>query len=1420
MSAYLHKFNSYLSFTHIGKMKKIITLLSFAALSFCPTISNGQSHRGSKAASFGRTNITNSTERTLNQWQRVPEGMAPSQSIQRIKPERFLVYRLNDAAMRLQLFSLSTDPEEGAIMSLPMPDGSFRDFKVWETPMMNGRLANRYPDIKTFTAEAVNDRRVTAKLDFTLFGFHAMIFESGNTSFIDPFDSYHDGYYIVHYKRDEHRTYAERMKCEVKAPEETVAGHVPFTVPGKLPSMTRVPGGHPAPAAYAAARTANGWTMRTYEIALSANSYYCQAATGLPSPTIGQALSAMTTTMNRVNGVYNRELSVQMNFTSLEDTLIWPTATGSINGADPFASINSNPSSCLTTNQTVCDTRITGSGVAYDIGHVFTTGAGGLAQLQVVCNSTQKAKGVTGSPSPVGDGYDIDYVAHEVGHEFGSNHTFNNNQDGSCSGNAVSTCAYEPGSGATIMDYAGICTPDDLQLHSDPYFNSSSLQQITNGLATTETSCAVTASSGHDTGHLVAFTASYNIPYKTPFELTGPTATGTGTDTAVTYQWFQWNLGQTGAGGDFGNRMNQASFRAPIFRSFQPVYTPYRCFPKTSMVLAGVLSDAGTDNNEGEKAADTARFLTMKMALRNILAGKGCVNIPDDTIHINVSSTGSANGYAGFKVTSQGTTGITYAGGSSQTVTWNVVGTNAAPVSASNVDIYMSVDGGYTWPYTVGTFPNTGSASVTIPNPAVSSATARIKVKGSGNIFFNINSNNFTVNAVAATAPITGTFTVCAGFTTTLADATPGGTWASSTPSVATVNASGVVTGVSAGTSTITYTASGGPVIAVVTVSAIPSVGAITGTASVCIGQTVTLSNPTTGGVWSSTDPAVATINSSGVVSGLTAGTTTISYVVTNGCGTGGATRVVTVSAPTAVAPIAGSTSVCTGSTITLSDATPLGTWSSSNAAVASVSSTGVVSGMTAGTTTISYSVTNGSGCVSSATVIVTVNATPSASIVPSGTVTICTGGWATLTASTGTGYSYQWQIGGGPISGATNSSYNASGAGVYNVVINTTAGCSATSSGVTIVVSAGVVVVPSVNITTSTSTVFCGSAPTVTFTANPVNGGSAPAYQWFVNGIPAGTGGATYAYVPVNGDNITVQMTSNAPCAMPTIVNSSAVTVTVTPMVTPTVIISASPNDTVCAGSPVTYTAVTTYGGTAPTFLWQEDGISVATGPTYTASTPHDGDVIVCTMTSNYSCVSTTTATSAPFVMHVLAPVANTVTVTASSTEVAAGTAVTFIAASPYAVAYQWFINGTPVPGATTSVFTTTTLNNGEIVTCAAISGYMCALPNVVISGGITMHVAAAGIKNMTFGDFNILPNPNKGTFLVRGETTGTADGSLAVSLINMLGQTVYKGSLAVKNNKVNEQIVLDESLANGMYLIKLTAESDYVVFHILLER
>lgn len=1087
-------------------------------------------------------------------WQHIDKSEAPSTRLMMIHPTSYLVYQLNADALRTQLFTLSTNPANGIVISLPMPDGSFRDFKVWQTPMMPDALAAQYPAIKTFTAEAVNDRRVTAKLDFTLFGFHAAFYDNENMSFIDPYDNLNDGYYVVHYKKDMSSPMSHRMHCEMKGDDElNHAGGVMETMESLLPatdlSTLKVldPQGHISSTRAdgdvlheMSAITSNGTNLRTYRLALSANSFYCQAATGLGSPTIGQCFSAMTTSMNRVNGVYNREIAVQLNFCADENLIIWPTATGSPNGPDPFAAINSNASSCLSTNQTECDTRV--GSADYDIGHVFTTGAGGLAGLAVICNSTQKARGVTGSSSPVGDNFDIDYVCHEMGHQFGSNHTFNNNVDGSCNGNASSANAYEPASGATIMDYAGICSGDNVQPHSAPYFSARSLIVIQAHMAGSGGACAVTSSTAHPIPTMTPFIAIHNIPYKTPFELTSPTATVGAMDTAVTYGWHQWNLGS------FGLRLNQTFVLGPIFRSYQPVYTPTRVFPRLSDVLSGVLS------NSGEKAADTTRFMTFKTVVRNIFNGNGCFTIPDDTIHINAYTTGPGNAYAGFRVTSQNTTGITYTGGSTQTVTWNVVGSNLAPVSCANVDIYMSTDGGLTWPYTVsgGPFPNNGTASIAVPNPPVSSTTCRFKVKGNGNVFFNVNSQNFTVNPGAATAPITGTFTVCAGATTTLADATPGGTWSSSTPSVATVGSlTGIVTGVSAGTATITYTAGTGPVTAVVTVSATPAPGAISGGGSVCVGLTTALSNSTPGGTWASSNTAVATVNSAGVVTGVATGTTNITYSVTNACGTGIAALTVTVGTTTAVAPITGTMSLCSGANTTLSNTTPGGVWSSTNPSVATITSGGVVTGVTAGTTTISYSVTV-SGCTSASTAVVTVTgAIPDVTISVAPNDTVCTGNSATYTAipvNGGATPSYQWSVNGTMVATGPSFSHIPANGDMVTVQMTTSASCVSTPvvTSAPLTMSVQAPTVNTVTISASSSSINVGD--NVTFVAIALNAGPGATYQWYINSIevPGATNVTFTTNTLSNGQVVHCKVTSTQPCVTPKIALSGGFTMVV----------------------------------------------------------------------------------------------------------------------------------------------------------------------------------------------------------------------------------------------------------------------------------
>ena len=1315
------------------------------------------------------------------EWTNILREEAPPTTLMRFHPRAYTTFQMDEVAMKARLFNLSSDPAAEQIFSLPMGDGTYRDFRVWEASMMPRELAAKYPDIKTFNAVAVDDQRVTAKLDFTLFGFHAMIFAKGGVSFINPYDNQRDGYYFAHYKKDEWRPITDRMQCLVKGHDEDVPnGLKPEQLGNELPRLDHNGLTHSAD------RTLNGWTSRTYRLALSADTFYCHAATGITNPTIAQALSAMTTSMNRINGVYNREFSVQMNFVTHEDTLIYGCA-GHTNGTDPFLTIDANPTSCLTTNQSTETTRI---GTAnFDIGHVFTTGAGGLSDLGVVCNASTKAQSVTGSSTPVGDGFDIDYVAHEMGHEYGSNHTFNNNADGSCGGNAVNTCAYEPASGATIMDYAGICNPDDIQMHSDPYFSASSLVQITNQMVSTETTCAVTASTSNHAPTLTTFSATYTIPYKTPFELTGPTAVDSVSDTATTYQWLQWNLG------DFGKRLNQTFRWGPIFRSFDPVYAPTRIFPNINMVLAGTLSNAGTEGAEGEKAPDTARFMTFKMVARAILNGYGCFLFPDDTIHVIAWQTGTAGAYQGFKVTSQNTA-VTYASGSSQTVTWNVVGTSGAPVNATNVDIFMSTDGGFTWPYTIGTFPNTGTATVTIPTVGTASSTCRIKVKGTGNIFFNINGANFTVNPPTGVSTITGTLTVCQGSTTSLADATPGGTWSSSATGVATVSSSGVVTGVMGGTAIISYVASGGTATATVTVNPLPDAGTITGGGvSMCLGTTLTLTDAVSGGTWSSTVIGVALVSASGVVTPVIGGTTIISYTQTNICGTVAATTSITVnpaagvsSAPTltgpASTPCAGTTATYTA---TLAGATSFN-WTVTGTGWSGTSSTGtLLATVGTGVGQIVVSGSNSCGAGPATTLNVTPATIPStASIMLSGTLP-CSGATSATYIGTSTGAtSYIWSVLGTGWSGASaTSTINVTlGSGTGTLICTGVNACGSSRADTLNVTSSPLPTAPAITLS--------GAAPCVgtsTVVYNAASGG-ATSYNWTVLGT--GWSGSSTT------NSITVTIGTGSGMVICNGVNTcgggAADTIYVTPGAAPAAASAINATTGICLGSTATFVTSAITGAT--TYLWTITGTGWSGTSTSTILNVTVGTGPATITVSGVGPCGTGTAYTLSGVYPVAIPVAG-FSLVSHVENTGINDMVTYTGTPSTSGLYTWnFAGGTASPGVGVGPHLVSWSTPGLKTITLSVTDTGCT--SLVYSDTVLVTIpTSVGSFDLQDG-IQLMPNPGNGKFdvLFTGEKVVNA----TFRLLDMEGRVVLEKYFDVLQNN---QFGIDGSyLPSGVYM------------------
>ncbi|MFZ4057169.1 MAG: reprolysin-like metallopeptidase [Ferruginibacter sp.] len=613
----------------------------------------------------------------------------------------------------LPLESQLNNRNAAPIIAIPMPDGSYSQFRIWETPMMEPGLAAKFQTFRTFTGQGITDPTANIKLDWTALGFHAMILSSvtGNI-FIDPYEVGNKENYISYRKVD----FKKADNFIEEAPIDYNLGNRP-TAPGNILAVCIAP------------------ELRTYRLAVAATGEY----TAFHGGTVVLASAAILTTVNRVSGVYEREVDVRLVLVANNDLLIYTNS-----GTDPYT--NNNGSTMLGQNQTNITTVI--GSANYDIGHVFSTGGGGIAGLGVVCSSTNKARGVTGSSAPVGDPFDIDYVAHEMGHQFGGNHTFNA-ASGSCSGNGNSGTNTEPGSGSTIMAYAGICTAAaDLQSNSDAQFHAISFDEITAFITGGGgNSCPVKTNTSNLTPSVNAG-ADFTIPRSTPFVLTG-TATDPNGD-ALTYSWEQMDTG-----GSFG-AWNAPTGNAPLFRSFAPVLTGVRYFPKLSDVI-------NNTTTIGEILPTYARTMNFRLTARDNRAGGGGVCFDQTAITVNAAS-------GPFLVTNPNTAGITWTVGDIQTITWDVASTTASPISCANVSIELSTDGGLTYPVTIlASTANDGTEDINVPNNPTTQA--RIRVKAVGNVFYDISNFNHTI--VAASVP---SFSLSSPATVSICSGTSGST--------------------------------------------------------------------------------------------------------------------------------------------------------------------------------------------------------------------------------------------------------------------------------------------------------------------------------------------------------------------------------------------------------------------------------------------------------------------------------------------------------------------------------------------------------------------------------------------------------------------------------------------------------------------
>lgn len=700
---------------------------------------------------------------------------------------------LNSLKTSLQAAPMRDSNEKSRlIIELPNAEGQLEHYRVVETPCMEPALAAKYPMIKAYAAQGIEDPTAVARFTITQFGLHSMTLSGEKSAvFIDPYTEDRANY-IVYSKSSLVRN-GNNFEC--------------LTDQGiNLPSLSDAHNKNGN-----VALSTDDMKLRTYRLAQSCDAEYGNifAGTGTDAQKRANIQAQMAITVTRVNGVYEKDLAITLIFIANNDQLIY------------FGDVNADPWNGEYNTQTGITIDSTVGFDSYDIGHNFNTDGGGNAGcIGCVCSTNtdpdsgfHKGTGMTGMDTPTGDAFDIDYVAHEMGHQFGGFHVQSSSNCRSGSG----LTEVETGSGSSIMGYAGIC-PANVQAHSDDYFGYVNIRDISLNVKTgTSSSCPQitnftnnppTANAGSD----------YVIPKSTAFMLTG---TGSDPDgDAITYNWEQNDPGNPNS----ANAPTATRTVGPMFRTLPSTSSPVRYMPTLATVLTGATA------NTWEVCPSVARDLNFSLTVRDNRAGGG--QTASDLMKVTV------NGTAGPFVITAPNTAVSWTAGTTQTVTWNVAGTTANGVDTAYVDIYLSTNGGTSFPILLASkVPNDGTETIAVPN--IAGTQNRIMVKGYNNIFYDVSNANFTIaaptstflvafNGVAgeqnkpictgATASYAINYTNLAGFSGTTsfsATGNPAGTTVTFTPS--SMSADGTVTmtvsnttGAAAGFYTLAVTATSG----------------------------------------------------------------------------------------------------------------------------------------------------------------------------------------------------------------------------------------------------------------------------------------------------------------------------------------------------------------------------------------------------------------------------------------------------------------------------------------------------------------------------------------------------------------------------------------------------------------------------------
>jgi len=548
-------------------------------------------------------------------------------------------------------------------------------------PVMPESLAHKYPDILTFKGHLKGDKTQTGRFDLGPNGFNA------------SYQIDHQLYYLdQNAKSKTYELYPYQSQSDIN--EIVLSFEQPeLARKGSLDSRNRV--------------------LTTYRLAVATTGEYTRFFTTRSL----NAMNAVITTINRVNDIFQRDLAIRLELVANNDELIYNNPN-----TDPFT--NTDSEADLENVQQTLDNEIGNDN--YDVGHLFTTNGGGIAQVGSVCFTGFKGQGTSGSPRPVNDSFNIDLVAHEIGHQFGAQHTFNATSE-FCGDSRVNSNAYELGSGVTIMAYAGICGNENVANNTIAVFHSKSIEQIYQTINSNGTTgnCGTTQSINNQAPVANAGN-NYTIPAGTPFVLTA-TANDAEND-SLTYSWEQIDLGEpTSSIAEW-----QQTTTGPLFRNWLPDTDNKRYLPRLDDLANGATTTT-------EILPENNRTMRFRVAVRDQQGGVGV-----DDMRVTVDAN------IGPFVVNAPLDNAVFSAGEEITVNWQV---NQTETLCPALDIILSDDNAASFEYIlVQDVENTGQAQINMPN--INTFLGKIMLQCSDNIFFNLSPGNFRIIPIENNAPV------------------------------------------------------------------------------------------------------------------------------------------------------------------------------------------------------------------------------------------------------------------------------------------------------------------------------------------------------------------------------------------------------------------------------------------------------------------------------------------------------------------------------------------------------------------------------------------------------------------------------------------------------------------------------------------